>query len=83
MADRDPKPKPEKPPACQVPHYSAETREAYGYMIQVLFTDDEDARDAALAWLGKMVHCDLSGELRGPMGPPPWDRDGPLEEVPT
>jgi hypothetical protein len=46
--------------------YSQETKEAHGQVILACLRGTPEQRDQALSHLAKMVHCDLTGELRGP-----------------
>lgn len=46
--------------------YSEETIATYASVLEAAFPDDSTALVAALKDLWKNVHCDLSGELRGP-----------------
>jgi hypothetical protein len=52
--------------------YSQQTKDLHGALLIACLAGDLHEREAALVQLAKSVHCDLTGELRGPhgLGPP-------------
>jgi len=58
----------EPAPEADPVHYGQQTRQLHGELLLALLRGPRESQIKALQQLAKSVHCDLTGELRGPHG---------------